>query len=165
MISRPPVWGGKVLAVDDSLALNVPGVERVVRIPETPVPIAFFPLGGVAVIAKNTWAAIRGRNALRITWDNGPNATYDSTAYKAALMKADGTGGRPSGRGQREGGGVGINAVPAGRTQYDRAVSQGGQAAFLSREVGAPVRVRQLPVAKQLAGWQTRAADGVRGGE
>lgn len=100
VISRPPVWGGTVLTVDDRLALNVPGVERVVRIPETPLPGAFFPLGGVAVIAKNTWAAIRGRDALRITWDNGPNATYDSTAYKATLLssvRAPGKAGRAVG--------------------------------------------------------------------
>jgi isoquinoline 1-oxidoreductase beta subunit len=100
VISRPPVWGGKVVSVDDSLALKVPGVERVVRIPETPVPSAFFPLGGVAVIAKNTWAAIRGRDALRITWDGGSNATYDSTAYKATLLssvRAPGKAGRAVG--------------------------------------------------------------------
>jgi isoquinoline 1-oxidoreductase beta subunit len=86
--------------VDDSLALKVPGVERVVRIPETPVPSAFFPLGGVAVIATNTWAAIRGRDALRITWDSGPHATYDSTAYKATLLssvRAPGKAGRAVG--------------------------------------------------------------------
>ncbi len=100
VISRPPVWGGKVVRVDDSLALKVPGVEKVVRIPESPLPGAFFPLGGVAVIAKNTWAAIRGREALRITWDGGPNATYDSTAYKASLLssvRAPGKAGRAVG--------------------------------------------------------------------
>jgi isoquinoline 1-oxidoreductase beta subunit len=75
-------------------------VERVVRIPETPVPSAFFPLGGVAVIATNTWAAIRGRDALRITWEGGPNATYDSVAYKATLLasvRASGKAGRAVG--------------------------------------------------------------------
>lgn len=97
VISRPPVWGGKVVSVDDRLALKVPGVEKVVRIPETPIPGAYFPLGGVAVIANNTWAAIRGRDALRITWEGGPNATYDSTAYKATLLssvRAPGKAGR-----------------------------------------------------------------------
>ena len=86
VIARPPVWGGKVVRVDDSAALKVPGVERIVRIPETPPPSAYFPLGGVAVIAANTWAAIKGREALKITWDGGPNATYDSAAYKATLQ-------------------------------------------------------------------------------
>jgi len=99
-IARPPVWGGKALAVDDSEALKVPGVERVVRIPETPVPGAFLPLGGVAVIAKNTWAAFRGRDALRISWDAGPNGSHDSKTYKAVLeasVRAPGTPGRTSG--------------------------------------------------------------------
>ena len=88
VISRPPVWGGKVVSVDDTLARAVPGVERIVRIPETPIPGAYMPLGGVAVIAKNTWAAMKGRDALKITWDNGPNAGYDSTAYRATLLDA-----------------------------------------------------------------------------
>ncbi len=40
----------------------------------SPPPVEFNPLGGVAVIARNTWAAIQGRNALKIVWDDGPNA-------------------------------------------------------------------------------------------
>ncbi|MEP6621257.1 MAG: molybdopterin cofactor-binding domain-containing protein [bacterium] len=86
VIARPPVWGGKVVSVDDSVALKIPGVERVVQIPPAPMPGGFQPLGGVAVIASNTWAAIRGRDALKITWDDGPNASYDSTEYKASLQ-------------------------------------------------------------------------------
>ncbi len=88
VISRPPVWGGKVVRVDDALALKVPGVERVVRIPETPLSGGYMPLGGVAVIAKNTWAAMKGRDALKITWDNGSNVSYDSAAYKRTLFDA-----------------------------------------------------------------------------
>jgi len=88
VIARPPVWGGTVESVDDRAAMQVPGVERVVRIPESPMPGAFLPLGGVAVIARNTWAAIRGREALKITWKHGPNASYDSKAYKGTLQAA-----------------------------------------------------------------------------
>ena len=95
VIARPPVWGGKVVSVDDRAALKVPGVERVVRIPEPPVPAGFQPLGGVAVIAKNTWAAMKGRDALVITWDHGPNATYDSKTYKLALQKSVRSAGKP----------------------------------------------------------------------
>jgi len=99
-IARPPVWGGKVVSVDDGEARKVPGVERIVRIPETPVPGAFFPLGGVAVIAKNTWAALRGRDALKITWDAGPNGSHDSRSYRATLeasVRAPGKPGRTNG--------------------------------------------------------------------
>lgn len=84
-IARPYVWGGTVTAVDDTRALAVPGVERVVRMPDPSMPSGHNPLGGVAVIANSTWAAIQGRDALRITWDNGPNASYESAAYKAQL--------------------------------------------------------------------------------
>ena len=88
VIARPPVWGGTVASVDDSAALKVAGVEKVVRIPGTPPPSGFLPLGGVAVVARNTWAAIRGREALKITWNDGPNGSYDSAAYKATLLTA-----------------------------------------------------------------------------
>ncbi|MGH6816926.1 MAG: molybdopterin cofactor-binding domain-containing protein, partial [Hyphomicrobiaceae bacterium] len=85
VVARPPVVGGKVASFDASAALKVPGVEKVVAIAGTPAPAKFAPLGGVAVIAKNTWAALKGREALKIVWDDGPNKSYDSVAYKAQL--------------------------------------------------------------------------------
>jgi isoquinoline 1-oxidoreductase beta subunit len=85
VVARPAVYGGKVVSHDASAALKVPGVVRVVEIAGAPPPSEFQPLGGIAVIATNTWAAIQGRNALKIEWDDGANASYDSTAYKAAL--------------------------------------------------------------------------------
>jgi isoquinoline 1-oxidoreductase beta subunit len=88
VIARPPVLGGKVASVDTSAALKVPGVEKIVTLPPTPAPYKFGPLGGVAVIARNTWAALKGREALKITWDDGPNASYDSRAYRAQLEAA-----------------------------------------------------------------------------
>jgi isoquinoline 1-oxidoreductase subunit beta len=88
VVARPAVYGGKVVSHDASAALKLPGVVRVVEIPGTPPPSEFQPLGGIAVIATNTWAAIQGRNALKIQWDDGVNGSYDSTAYKAALETA-----------------------------------------------------------------------------
>ncbi len=85
VIARPAVYGGRVVSHDATEALKIAGVVRVVEIPGTPVPSEFQPLGGVAVLATNTWAAIQGRNALTIQWDDGPNGSYDSTAYKASL--------------------------------------------------------------------------------
>src|SRR5438105_4772271 len=85
VIARPPVYGGKVASYDAQEALKVPGVVKVVEIPGTPPPSEFHPLGGVAVIAQNTWAAIQGRKALKINWDDGANAAYDSQAYRAAM--------------------------------------------------------------------------------
>jgi isoquinoline 1-oxidoreductase beta subunit len=85
VVARPPVYGGKVKSYDAAEALKVPGVVKVVEIEARPAPPNFNPLGGVAVIARNTWDAMQGRKALKITWDDGPNASYDSTTYRTSL--------------------------------------------------------------------------------
>ncbi len=85
VIARPPVVGGTVASFDAAAAMAVPGVEKVVKIDGTPAPAKFAPLGGVAVVARNTWAALQGREALKVAWDDGPNKIYDSAAYKAQL--------------------------------------------------------------------------------
>src|SRR6202521_929705 len=85
-IERPPVLGGKVKSYDDREALKVAGVRQTVPIDPFKPPPAFQPLGGIAVIADNTWAAFQGRKKLKIEWDNGPNATYDSEQYKKELQ-------------------------------------------------------------------------------
>ncbi|WP_026604011.1 xanthine dehydrogenase family protein molybdopterin-binding subunit [Methylomonas sp. 11b] len=88
VVARPPVLGGKLSKYDASAALKVPGVIKIVELPSSPLPAEFNPLGGIAVIASNTWAAIQGRNALKIEWDSGEHASYDSLAYKAELEAA-----------------------------------------------------------------------------
>jgi len=88
VVARPDVYLGKVVSVDASETMKVPGVVKVVQIEPSAPPAQFNPLGGVAVVAKNTWAAIKGRDALKITWDDGPNASYDSKTYRATLEEA-----------------------------------------------------------------------------
>ncbi|MEX0584585.1 MAG: molybdopterin cofactor-binding domain-containing protein, partial [Natronospirillum sp.] len=70
VVARPPVYGAKAARVDDSKALKVPGVVKVVLVDGKGQPAGFSPLGGVAVIAEHTWAAMEGRKALSIEWDN-----------------------------------------------------------------------------------------------
>ncbi len=94
VIARPPVYGGSVKTVTSMAAEKVPGVEKVIQLPTPPLPSGFRQLGGVAVIARNTYAAIQGRNALEITWNDGPNAVYDSTKYRAALEASAKTAGQ-----------------------------------------------------------------------
>src|SRR5260370_18067566 len=77
--------GGKLASYDGAAAMKVPGVEKIVVIEGTPPPSKFQPIGGVAVIARNSWAALQGRDALVIQWDDGPHGSYDSAAYKAQL--------------------------------------------------------------------------------
>jgi len=88
VIARPPVTGGKLVSFDGAEAMKVPGVEKVMEVKGWPWPSKFQPLGGVAVIARNTGAAIKGRDALKIVWDDGANAKYDSIAYRAELEEA-----------------------------------------------------------------------------
>ena len=88
VVARPPVFGGKVRSVEDAEALKVPGVVKIFTIDAPGIPSEFMPLGGVAVVARNTWAALKARDALKITWDDGPNASYDTTAFRAELEKA-----------------------------------------------------------------------------
>ncbi|HET8624938.1 MAG TPA: molybdopterin cofactor-binding domain-containing protein [Gemmatimonadales bacterium] len=87
VIARPPVWGAKIGSVDSAEAESVPGVERVVRLPEAVPPSGYQPLGGVAIVAQNTWAAIQGRRKLKIEWNHGPNGRYDSTTYRSDLER------------------------------------------------------------------------------
>jgi isoquinoline 1-oxidoreductase beta subunit len=108
VIARPPVWGGKLGTLDDAAALKVSGVEKVVRLAGTPAPAKFAPLGGVAVLARNTWAANQGRAALKITWDDGRHASYDSNAYRDELLATS----RKPGKVVREEGDV-ARAMPA----------------------------------------------------
>ena len=84
-VARPPVVGAPVVSVDDSAALKIPGVERTVMIEGSLPPAKFAPLGGVAVVADNTWAAIKGRDALKIEWGDSPHANYETADFEAQM--------------------------------------------------------------------------------
>ncbi|HTB15719.1 MAG TPA: molybdopterin cofactor-binding domain-containing protein, partial [Bryobacteraceae bacterium] len=85
-IERSPVMGGKIVSVDDSEARKVTGVSQTVTIDPMKPPYGFQALGGVAVIADNTWAAMQGRKKLKVDWDLGSNAGFDSGAFKKTLQ-------------------------------------------------------------------------------
>ena len=84
-IEHPPVLGGKLKSYDDKEALRVKGVHQTVTIDPFTPPWEFQPLGGVAVIADNTWSAFQGRTKLNIEWDDGPNASHNSDTYRTEL--------------------------------------------------------------------------------
>jgi isoquinoline 1-oxidoreductase subunit beta len=88
VVARSPVLGGKVAHYDADEALKMPGVVKVLQI-QVNVPSArFHPLNGVAVVATDTWIAIKARNALKVQWDDGVHGSYDSKAYRAELEQA-----------------------------------------------------------------------------
>lgn len=77
VVARPPTLGGALRSFDDERALAVPGVLRVLRVPF-----------GLAVIATNTWAAQRGREALSVEWEAGPHAELSSASISETLAAA-----------------------------------------------------------------------------
>jgi len=68
-IARSPVFGGRVKTFDASKSKTVAGVLQVVEVSN-----------GVAVVARNTWAAFQGKLALQIVWDEGPNANVSTAS-------------------------------------------------------------------------------------
>jgi isoquinoline 1-oxidoreductase beta subunit len=90
-VAKCPVFGGKPARVDDRAARQVPGVRDVVRIAGHANPTFMQP--GVAVVADSTWAAFKGRDALRIEWDEGPYRDESSTTLSHQFADlAAGTG-------------------------------------------------------------------------
>jgi isoquinoline 1-oxidoreductase beta subunit len=91
VIERCPVYGGKVKSVDDSAALKVTGVEKIIILEPTKNPTQV--VAGVAVVARNTWAAMKGRKALKIEWDLPPGDVEADERLKASFEKNIGAAG------------------------------------------------------------------------
>lgn len=85
VIARCPVTFGTVKSFDKTKAMQIAGVVDVIEISRVKKP--FGPLGGIAVIANNTWAAIQGKEALEIVWGYGDNETYSSDSYMKHITK------------------------------------------------------------------------------
>lgn len=81
LLQRSPKFGGKVASFDDAAAKAVKGVTDVIQISN-----------GVAIVATDFWAAKKGREALKVTWDDSAAETRSSEAifadYRKTLAKA-----------------------------------------------------------------------------
>jgi isoquinoline 1-oxidoreductase beta subunit len=98
VIARCPTIDGKPRRWNGSKAKQVHGVRDVFEIPPiekltsargipVPSPSQVYTRGGIAVVADTTWAAIRGRQALEIEWDDGPNSAESSEALRAQFAR------------------------------------------------------------------------------
>ncbi len=87
-ISRCPVTFGSVKNFDDRNTKEVTGVEQVIQLDRLKPPTGQYygMLGGVAVIANNTWSAFQGKNNLNIEWEKGVNGSYDTEKFKEKLV-------------------------------------------------------------------------------
>ena len=93
VVARCPVFGAKLKSFDAAKAKSVAGVRDVFAI--DPVATGAFSAGGVAVVADNSWAAMEGRKALKIEWDNGPNAAESSESLHKQFLDNAGRPGKP----------------------------------------------------------------------
>ena len=81
VMARCPYLGGKLISCEPAPALKISGVKSVI-----PVRSGFS--GGIAVVATNTWSALKGRAALQPVWDKGPNADFDSDKFMRELEQS-----------------------------------------------------------------------------
>ena len=86
VIARCPTFGGTPAKFDAAKALAVPGVLQVFEVPARGHRV--YTAGGVAVVAKSTWAAMQGRKALEITWNYGPHHGETTETLRAQMKDA-----------------------------------------------------------------------------
>ena len=86
-VLHPPVLGSTVKSVDDKAALAVSGVKQTATIDTFKPPVLFQALGGVAVLADNTWAAMQGRKKLKVDWEQSSHRVFNSTSYRKELQE------------------------------------------------------------------------------
>ncbi len=82
---RCPVIGGRLRTFNADQALKIEGVRAVIPIDGTSISHIMSWANGVAVVADSSWAAIKGREALEIEWDEGENASLNQNEIVAAL--------------------------------------------------------------------------------
>jgi isoquinoline 1-oxidoreductase beta subunit len=86
-VMHPPVLGTAPKSIDDKAALAVAGVKQTATIDTFKPPVLFQALGGVAVLADSTWAAMQGRKKLKVEWEKNSHSNYNSDAYKKELIE------------------------------------------------------------------------------
>lgn len=77
VVLRAPGFGGTVKSFDDSASRKIQGVRKIVQVPS-----------GIAVVADNFWAAKQGRDALKVEWNAGPYAAFDSQSMLQQFRQA-----------------------------------------------------------------------------
>ncbi|MCK8491928.1 molybdopterin-dependent oxidoreductase [Spirosoma sp. RP8] len=96
-VERCPVLGSKLVSFDATQSLKVKGVRQVVKVERV---VGYNRYEGVAVVADNYWAALKGRKALTVKWDNQNHETFNTVSFENSLRelaKTDGVVGHNAG--------------------------------------------------------------------
>jgi isoquinoline 1-oxidoreductase beta subunit len=107
VVARCPTFGGKVAHFDAGKAKAIAGVQNVFEIPALGRDL--FTAGGIVVVADSTWTAMKGRDALQITWNHGAAVSESTDTLREALH----AGASKAGKRVRNDGDVDA-ALPAG---------------------------------------------------
>src|SRR5580693_6635793 len=86
-VLHPPVLGSSPKSIDNTATLAVAGVKQTATIDTFKPPVLYQALGGVAVLADNTWAAMQGRKKLKVEWENSAHSSFSSDPYKKELQE------------------------------------------------------------------------------
>jgi isoquinoline 1-oxidoreductase subunit beta len=84
-VLHPPVYGSAVQHMDDSATLKVAGVKQTATIDPWKPPVTMQALGGVAVIAENTYAAFQGKKKLKVEWTKSEHGVWTSDVFRKEL--------------------------------------------------------------------------------
>jgi isoquinoline 1-oxidoreductase beta subunit len=89
VVLRAPQFDAQIEAIDDAAARAVKGVKHIVRLdgPKAGEPHAPIIASGVAVVADTQWAAMKGREALKVTWSKSPWASESTEASRAEMER------------------------------------------------------------------------------
>jgi isoquinoline 1-oxidoreductase subunit beta len=86
-VVHPPVMGSTVKSLDNQEALAVGGVKQTAVIDTFKPPVVYQALGGVAVLADSTWAAMQGRKKLKVEWEESAHHVFNSDPYRKELQE------------------------------------------------------------------------------
>ncbi len=152
VVARCPTFGGKVAHFDAANAKAVAGVRAVFEIP--PLGRDMFTAGGVVVVADSTWSAMKGREALQVSWDNGPAAAESTGSLRDALR---GAANKP-GKRVRNDGNVDV-ALPAGAKRVEATY----EVPFLAHATMEPMNITVHARGSEAAVWApTQSPDWVQ---
>jgi isoquinoline 1-oxidoreductase subunit beta len=84
-VMHPPVMGSSAKTIDNKATLAVAGVKRTETIDTYKPPVLYQALGGVAVLADNTWSAMQGRKKLKVEWSDSPHAAFTSSEFRKEM--------------------------------------------------------------------------------
>ena len=83
VLARCPVFGGNLGSYDATATRKVPGVVEVIEIPAADSPT--LQVASIAIVAKNTWAAMKGREVLEVNWETSEDQQDSNRSIRASL--------------------------------------------------------------------------------